>query len=307
MAPRARGGSAPAPVMRLMGARQPERGIREGFNGEEPPAMEPTRSWAGPLGAAPVWKPGLPAGSRERRLRRRCCRLADGAESSPAGRFGRGGWPRLRGGGQPRARIAPGSPSRPPGRCSRKDGRGAPPGPRRSTAERRREGIGRASVPGRSGRRQPREAAVVDQGVEVPDHRSRERPVPDQQADLDVPVEGGLGQVGRSDEDRGAVGDDHLGVEHPRRRARPEGARVVEDPRSPDPRPLLVPETVRETPDEDSALDDRQGESGGGSPGGLAGGRHQGDAGSSNSSGRPAGDGVSAGNSRSMRSNSPML
>jgi len=55
-----------------------------------------------------------------------------------------------------------------------------------------------------------------NQPLEVPGHAEGQRPIANQQADLDVAVERRLRQIGRSDEDRGLIGYHRLRVKHTR-------------------------------------------------------------------------------------------
>ena len=57
----------------------------------------------------------------------------------------------------------------------------------------------------------------VDQSPKVARHAGGQRPIANQDPELDVAVEGGIGEVRRGHEDRLAVRDHCLGVEHSRR------------------------------------------------------------------------------------------
>src|SRR5712692_9322213 len=80
--------------------------------------------------------------------------------------------------------------------------------------------------------------------------RRGKRMVPNQQADLNVPVEGSPGQVCRGHEDRLVVRHDGLGMEHPPGPFEVKRARVEEYTRVRQAGPIRLPETLRKPADE---------------------------------------------------------
>ena len=88
---------------------------------------------------------------------------------------------------------------------------------------------------------------AVDQPSEVARHAAGQCPITQEKPHLDIPVESGLGEVGRGDEDRLVVGDSGLGMEDAGRAVRVQRPRVIKDPGSGRPRPVCAPEAISES------------------------------------------------------------
>src|SRR5688572_25570988 len=92
--------------------------------------------------------------------------------------------------------------------------------------------------------------AVVDQGLEVSQDGGGEGSVSEEEAQLDVSVEGGFGEVGRGQEEGLFVGYDGFGVEDSGGAFGVEGSGVEEDSGAGGSGPVGFPEAVGEAADE---------------------------------------------------------
>ena len=92
------------------------------------------------------------------------------------------------------------------------------------------------------------EHLTIDQSLEVRRDARCQRWVSNEKTKLDVPIEGGLREVRRGDEDRLVTRHDRLRVKDTCRAREIERSGVVEDPRPRRARPIGTPEAIRELP-----------------------------------------------------------
>src|SRR4051812_9208076 len=92
--------------------------------------------------------------------------------------------------------------------------------------------------------------APVDQGLEVSQDGGGEGSVSEEEAEFDVSVEGGFGEVGGGQEDGFVVGDYGFGVEDSGGAFGVEGAGIEEDLGAGGSGPVGFPEAVGEAADE---------------------------------------------------------
>src|SRR5262249_28822666 len=88
--------------------------------------------------------------------------------------------------------------------------------------------------------------STVNQSLKVCHHAEGQGPIANEQANLDVPIQGSLCQVRGGDKNRLVVGDDGLRMKHASRSFTIEGSRIVEHARLRRPWPLEFPELLGE-------------------------------------------------------------